>query len=123
MRKIIVIAIAVFFGLSLKASYAEPGVSPHMLENFIRRICPMYNVVNGEMLEVRYRITEFRDGHWTCDDRAEFAKRIADQFGYETTYRISKTANPKVFHRYIVVTDDDGTEHEILQSRFLPTRK
>ena len=121
MRKSIAGFFVAFFCLNFGASYAQPSVSPEMLENFIRRVCPMNNKFEGESLEWRYQIRQFLDGKWTCDDRAEVAMRIANQFGYQSKYRISKTANPKVLHRYVVVTDDQGNHHEILRSRNSPS--
>ena len=81
----------------------------------------MYNVSNGTFLESRFHITEFKDGKWTCDDRAEVAKRIAGSYGYEASYEIDKTSDPKIFHRYIIVLDKEGRKHSILRSRLRPT--
>jgi hypothetical protein len=122
MRKLFALLLIPVLFLGSRASFAQIGaVSPQGLESFIRRMCPMYNIHNGSSLEYRFRITEFRDGKWTCDDRAELAKRIAGAYGYEASYGIDKTSNPKLFHRYIVVLDKDGNKHYILRSRLRPT--
>lgn len=107
--------------LDLQTSHAQTSVSPQGLENYIRRVCPMYNVSRGAFLERRYKITEFRDGKWSCDDRAEVAMRIANQYGYQTAYGIDKTSDPNITHRYIIVTDHEGKKSEILRSKFRPS--
>ena len=66
---------------------------------------------------------QFRDSKWSCDDRAEIAMRIANQYGYKTAYGIDKTSDPNINHRYIIVTDDEGNKSEILRSKFRPSEE
>ena len=80
----------------------------------------MSNDPRGVMLEQRFKITEFRDGKWTCDDRAEVAKKIALHYGYNAVYGISKTSDPKIFHRFIIFSDKEGREYKIMRSRSSP---
>lgn len=123
MKKIFFATASLYLLTGLGTSQAQPSVSPQRLENYIRRVCPMYNVPNGHMLESRYNITEFRDGKWTCDDRAEVAKRIAKKFGYDAIYGIDKTSDPKIFHRFIVVTNEEGDQYQVLRSKFHPSEE
>ena len=119
-RKYLVVFIILSGIGAVKPLYAQQSVSPRALENFIRRIYPMSNHPQGMMLEERFNITEFRDGKWTCDDRAEIAKRIALRYGYDATYGIDKTSDPKIFHRFIILSDGEGHTYEILRSRLTP---
>ncbi len=80
----------------------------------------MTNDPRGALLEKRFHITEYRDGKWTCDDRAEVAKRVAIAYGYGAVYGIDKTSDPNVFHRYVILSDKEGHQHTIMRSRVDP---
>lgn len=121
MRKILYFILLTVPIISLQPANAQPSITPQSLESYIRRMCPMYNVPHGYSLEQRFNITEFRDGKWTCDDRAEVAMRIASQYGYQAAYEIDKTSDPKIFHRYIIVQDEDGNKSTILRLRMRPS--
>lgn len=103
-------------------SYAQINrVSPSRLESLVRRMCPMNNVSDGFTIEQRFQISEFLDGKWTCDDRAEVAKRLAEQYGYQTSYGIDLTRNPNILHRYVNLQDEEGNKSQILRWRWRPT--
>lgn len=84
-------------------------LTPEQIENFTLRQVGKENYKGPKASDYkrRFGLVGFGDKDiFDCDDRAEIARRIAEQNGYQAVTKIQRSRFPgRVAHRYLVISD------------------
>lgn len=93
-------------------------MKPKQIGQFVERIAGKENLTGAEAnsRKLRFGLEGFgKINVFDCDDRAEIARRVATKHGYQSQTRVQHSTKGKVAHRYLVVRDSDGNEHDVLK--------